>query len=248
MFSACLTSPQLGTFVHGGVSPGSLRPSCTLAKFSSNAITPIDHQGPARSHHAGALLSQDRWVLVGGWDGRGRVRDVHMLDLNTITWSSYALWTGPPPINGPNCVPCEPPVGLSGHSVTRINDQCLLVIGREGGIKTQRRFTSIFYLWLDHAHRTYFYAEGGLNVDSRSGHSAWGLSRSELCLFGGRRSDPIQVLEIGIQELATSNHPEILTRIQALGLKPWPGLRLHGLRYHAWIRLAPRVFLVHGVP
>lgn len=243
MYSACIASPQLGIFVHGGLISGSLRPSNSLSKFNVGTLTPIDHHGPFRSHHAGTLLSHDRWVLVGGWDGHGRARDVHVLDLNSITWSIYTLLTGPPKMVGPNCVPCEPPVGLSGHSVTRINDQCLLIIGREGGIKTQRRFTSIFYLWLDHTQQTYFYAEGSQNVDSRSGHSALVLSRSELALFGGRKNDPVQILDIVTQELGLSSHPEILNRIQELEPK---ASKLYGLRYHAWIRLAPRVFLVHG--
>ena len=43
----------------------------------------------------------------------------------------------------------DPPVGLSGHSVTKINDSLLCVIGREGSVRIQRRFGQIYFLHLD---------------------------------------------------------------------------------------------------
>jgi len=42
----------------------------------------------------------------------------------------------------------QPPVGLSSHTATAINDNLICVLGREGGIKTQRRFGDLFLLHL----------------------------------------------------------------------------------------------------
>jgi hypothetical protein len=81
-------------------------------------------------------------ILVGGWNGKKRSNSVHAFDLKDKKWIGLKEWTG-----GRQRVP--PPVGLSSHTATAINDKLVCVLGREGGIKTQRRFGDLFLLNLD---------------------------------------------------------------------------------------------------
>ena len=81
-------------------------------------------------------------ILVGGWNGRKRSNSVHAFNLTDQKWICVKEWAG-----GRGRVP--PPVGLSGHTATAINDRLICILGREGGIKTQRRFGDLFLLNLD---------------------------------------------------------------------------------------------------
>ena len=81
---------------------------------------------------------------------------------------------------------CEPPVGLSGHTATLINSKLICVIGREGGIKIQRRFGQMFFLHLDIPHKKYWYSEAPVTIQSRSGHTT--------IFQNGDKSDNIDLL------------------------------------------------------
>jgi hypothetical protein len=81
-------------------------------------------------------------VLVGGWTGKKRSHTVHVFDTDVKKWLSVTEWAG-----GKGRV--APPVGLSSHTATPINDRLICVLGREGGVKTQRRFGDLFLLHLD---------------------------------------------------------------------------------------------------
>ncbi|XP_038656726.1 kelch domain-containing protein 9-like [Scyliorhinus canicula] len=149
--------------------------------------------GPSRSHH-GAVTLHDRWLLlVGGWDGKRRVVEVHAFDLE-----AGGGWNELTPGHG-----SQPPVGLSGHTCTKLSDREVVVVGREGGIHTQRRFASIFTLHVDIFAQRYWYKERESRTASRSGHSAiltrvhgHATSRYELLVFGGRNSPEIEMVGI----------------------------------------------------
>jgi hypothetical protein len=47
-------------------------------------------------------------------------------------------------------------VGLSSHTATAVNGDTVVVIGREGGVREQRRFGDVFLLRLDFERRTYY--------------------------------------------------------------------------------------------
>ena len=81
-------------------------------------------------------------ILIGGWTGKKRSNTVHAFDVVKKGWISLKEWP-----DGKNRV--QPPVGLSNHTATAINDNLICVLGREGGIKTQRRFGDLFLLHLD---------------------------------------------------------------------------------------------------
>uniref|UniRef100_A0A8C6VI40 Kelch domain containing 9 n=1 Tax=Naja naja TaxID=35670 RepID=A0A8C6VI40_NAJNA len=131
--------------------------------------------GYRRSHHEAVVLG-DRWLcVVGGWDGSRRVSDVCSFDAEQKQWEGWSARTS------------ETPVGLSSHTCTKLTEHELLVVGREGGLHTQRRYASIFTLHL----------QRGITTASRAGHSAMLLqdygplgksSGYKLLVFGGRDS------------------------------------------------------------
>ncbi|XP_053575799.1 kelch domain-containing protein 9 [Bombina bombina] len=142
-----------------------------------------------RSHHDTVLLGE-RWLcVVGGWDGSKRVSSLFSYDTDRGEW---ALWTEGPTNN--------PPVGLSSHTCTKISDYELRVVGREGGLRTQRRYASVYTLRVNPSTKTYWYKEEESRTASRSGHSAVLLKSNakagnkggySLYVFGGRESAAI---------------------------------------------------------
>lgn len=148
-FHSC-TELQGRFYLVGGLLEGGARiPSSDTVVFDpagGQAVRLPARGSPLRSHHDAALVG-GRWLcVVGGWDGSRRLATVTALDTESGVWE---VWTA----NPDSC----PPVGLSSHTCTRLSDGELRVAGREGGIRTQRRYGSIYTLKLDHRTRTYWY-------------------------------------------------------------------------------------------
>ncbi|XP_075049339.1 kelch domain-containing protein 9 [Mixophyes fleayi] len=145
------------------------------------------HGAFGRSHHDAALLGE-RWLCaVGGWDGSRRVSSVLGWDAETGEWAPWAEGR-----------PSNAPAGLSSHTCTRLSDRELCVVGREGGLRTQRRYASVYTLRVNAGSKTYWYKEEESRTASRSGHSAVLLQSDarrgqqagySLYVFGGRGSD-----------------------------------------------------------
>ncbi|XP_012494979.1 PREDICTED: kelch domain-containing protein 9 isoform X2 [Propithecus coquereli] len=174
-------------YLVGGLLVGGARePSSDTVVFdpAGGQAVPLGAGGsPQRSHHDAAPVG-GRWLcVVGGWDGSRRLATVTALDTERGVWEA---WTATPG----DC----PPAGLSSHTCTRLSDGELRVAGREGGIRTQRRYGSIYTLRLDPRARTYCYKEEGCHTASRSGHCAALLQTPgphpghQLLLFGGCNS------------------------------------------------------------
>ncbi|OCT69499.1 kelch domain-containing protein 9 [Xenopus laevis] len=148
-----------------------------------------EESGFRRSHHDCVLLGDRCLCVAGGWDGSRRVSSVFSYDTVAGEW---AMWAEGPTNN--------PPVGLSSHTCTRITDYELRVIGREGGLRTQRRYSSVYTLRVNTNTKTYWYKEEASRTASRSGHSAVLLPSEtkqgkkagySLYVFGGRESSNI---------------------------------------------------------
>uniref|UniRef100_A0A8C0GZ25 Kelch domain containing 9 n=1 Tax=Chelonoidis abingdonii TaxID=106734 RepID=A0A8C0GZ25_CHEAB len=141
--------------------------------------------GDRRSHHDTAVLA-NRWLcVVGGWDGAHRISAVCCWDTERGQWERWA--------EGPSN---DPPVGLSSHTCTKVSEHELRVVGREGGLRTQRRFASIYTLRVNPATKTYWYKEEESRTASRAGHSAMLLRDTggyQLVVFGGRDSSDCEV-------------------------------------------------------
>ncbi|CAG9467776.1 unnamed protein product [Pedinophyceae sp. YPF-701] len=123
---------------------------------------------PAVSHHTLTAVGDELWA-IGGWTGRRRTADVHVFDTRSGEWRAAA-------VHGD--VPC----GLSSHTATPTHDGRIVVVGREGGVRMQRRWTSVFEL--DTATCAWRELHGS-QVASRAGHSAV-LAGGRLAVWGGR--------------------------------------------------------------
>ena len=188
---------QGNVFIHGGLSSskqsGQPLSSLVMWNVSSNAISEVDtgEDAPCLSHHTANMVGEVM-VLTGGWDGKNRSSKVHAFNLATSQWLKLQHLEDI----------SRPPFGLSGHSCTRIKSSLFCVLGREGGLKIQRRFGDIFLLHLniDPAMNlgTYFWKEAPIKTKSRSGHTAilapslkFGGDLYGLFVFGGRDDESI---------------------------------------------------------
>ena len=154
----------------------------------------------------------------------------------------------------------RPPFGLSGHSCTMIRSSLFCVLGREGGLKIQRKFGDIFLLHLNIDQEsevgTYYWTEAPVKTKSRSGHTAllapslkhggdlWGLF-----VFGGRDDESIHkcgqwkaeeveaTMEVNNQQL----YKDICQLVQ--NMSPCSPT---SLRYHTMASIHKKCVLVHG--
>lgn len=248
--------PNHGLLVHGGLqSPSARQPQSDLrllsVKTQFKEPTVLDQRGPALSHHASCLVKnvdkEDVLILIGGWNGHSRTSKVYAYHLVKKVWINLA--ENP---QGPHRV--DPPIGLSGHTVTKIHSGLVVVIGREGGIKTQRKFGQMFLLHLNLKDRLYWYTESPLMPASRSGHTASlapprppSGNTCDFLVFGGRDIDHVFKCGKWTTELVEDipqSFPRVLENIGKLPQKVFP--RMMGLRYHAMLVLAPDCLLIHG--
>ncbi|XP_078062637.1 kelch domain-containing protein 9-like [Mustelus asterias] len=214
---------------------------------STLAVERVVSGGPPRSHH-GTVTLHDRWLLsVGGWDGKKRVAEVHAFDLE-----AGGGWRELTPGHG-----SQPPVGLSGHTCTKLSDREVVVVGREGGIHTQRRFASVFTLHVDIFAQRYRYKERESHTASRSGHTAiltrvhgQRPSACELLVFGGRNSTEIEVVGIwteGDVRPDPAPVPRLEEHLRALITSGIASPRSPGaLRHHSMTCVGPFAVLYGG--
>ena len=166
-----------GMLVHGGINKVECKkPLNNLYFFSFESEIWSDittEKSPLLSHHACVVLD-NRWlVLVGGWDGRRRRSDINVYDSVKREWVSCKT-------NG-----FPDGSGLSSHSATLLENGKILVIGREGFLKTQRRFSSMFLITASIQSKVFTYERLETIVESRSGHSCCILD-NWLMVMGGR--------------------------------------------------------------
>ncbi|MEE6525400.1 hypothetical protein FKM82_025373, partial [Ascaphus truei] len=179
-------------FLFGGVKSGEPKDAplgdvVTFDPEQKTAERVTQNNAFRRSHHDTVLLG-DRWLcMVGGWDGSRRISSIFSYDTERRDWD---LWAEGPTNN--------PPVGLSSHTCTKISEYELRVVGREGGLRTQRRYASVYTLRVNASSKTYWYREEESRTASRSGHSAVLLHAKDgkkagysLCVFGGRDSSAV---------------------------------------------------------
>ncbi|XP_072284187.1 kelch domain-containing protein 9 [Pyxicephalus adspersus] len=208
----------------------------------------VPEVGARRSHHEAVPL-EERWLcMVGGWDGSRRLSSILGYDTETTEW---AMWNS----EGPN----DPPVGLSSHSCTKISDKELCVVGREGGLRTQRRYASVYTLRVNPGPKTYSYKEEEWHTASRSGHSAVlvrdGAKRTKkvgysLYVFGGRESATVEVVgHWGQDKVQENTEPcaqltEQLTRL--VSTKGAKRAEPKNLRHHSCSVIGPFVVVFGG--
>ncbi len=256
-FSAhALRSSSGVLYVHGGQGHGEalLGDLVSVSPGGRHVSAVRCRGGPRLSHHAGCILADRHLVLVGGWDGKARTASVWMFDLEAAEWERLSLVS--------TKSSSLPPVGLSSHTATPVGDDTIVVVGREGGVRVQRRFGDVFLLRVDVASKTCHFEEAPFKVASRSGHTAvvlasYSSSRPALFVFGGRQDNPVQKIEFpssaGLDVRLTtasdgfSRLSPLMSRVcdSASDVASMSEMKV-GLRHHAALQLSADAFLVHG--
>ncbi|CAF0970095.1 unnamed protein product [Adineta steineri] len=171
-------------YIHGGVKTrGDHAPSNRMFKFQNNTWTEITTEdSPALSYHQCIVMEHGQYIItIGGWDGSKRKSDVYVFDVANTTW--HQTHAAGFPSGG----------GLNNHAVIpfKSHDAGILVIGRDGSLRTQRKHGDAYCLRGDPAKHTFRWEHYPIGVDSRSGHSLIGHS-SSLYIIGGRADHLIQ--------------------------------------------------------
>lgn len=125
---------------------------------------------------------QDTYVLfIGGWNGNNRISDVYVYDtknneiLNTRT-------SGFP--NG---------AGLSSHACNNLSDNSIIIFGREGSLRIQRKYGNCFLLKGSIKSLVYKYEELEVDTASRSGHATLSIDKNHIIVIGGRKDKVTEI-------------------------------------------------------
>ena len=253
-YFACSDWIDHGLLLHGGVPTAtSGKPSNSLFLLPKTSefkeVQLLDNQGPHLSHHQSCIAkfgieSHETLILVGGWNGRTRSSKIFAFDLVTKSWSDLKE-------NSKGHYRVDPPVGLSGHTANLINSSLICVIGREGGIKTQRKFGQMFLLHLDLKNKLYWYTESPIMPKSRSGHTASLAppinNTCNFLIFGGRDIDSLFTCgkwESKMLDTVPRNKVELKKKLLNMPLKSIG--KMIGLRYHDMLVITSDFILIHG--
>ncbi|XP_064652428.1 kelch domain-containing protein 9-like [Lineus longissimus] len=225
-------------YIHGGITVrGSTSPSDQFYKFDPSEASWVEvttHGSPALSHHSSVVLGDRYLILIGGWDGKARTSDVHMYDVEKDKWQGVA--TSGFPVGA----------GLSSFTATLLAKDEILIIGREGSLRIQRRSGNAFSLKLDLGKGIGSYREYPMGVASRSGHTATMIGK-RVIVFGGR-DDKLIEQHPGYSPVPDHRTANVLNsvdaKIEALKLKSVTKLPC-GRKHHIGVEGHGLIF-IHG--
>ncbi|KAL8589141.1 hypothetical protein ACOMHN_052479 [Nucella lapillus] len=226
-----------GLFVHGGVTQKDGKdPSQDLHRLDLNSglwsrvRTP---GGPALSHHCAVAMDNRYMMLIGGWNGLRRTPDVHAYDVQENLWLPLTA------------VGFPEGAGLSSHTANLLSSSEILVIGREGSLRTQRRHGCVYVLSGRVEGGRFKYSAYSQSVSSRSGHTSTFVG-SKLYIVGGRSDNLLEVtqgfhpppplpctLMKTVGEMAKAGHLQVLAKMPC------------GRKHHVAVG-GPGTILLHG--
>ena len=146
-------------------------------------------------------------LVVGGWDGYKRRHHCWMFDTRNLQWTLLQ--------EIPNYDPEQAPAGLSSHTFSQVSENYFIVTGREGSVRYQKRFASIFSLKLNQELTKFEYCRMSHQIDSRSGHSA-----SVVAKFARSSQPKPAVLIIGGRNSTTMDSIPLRTIPEAIKCPP----------------------------
>ncbi|XP_061181620.1 kelch domain-containing protein 9-like [Saccostrea echinata] len=221
-------------YIHGGVeSMDSKTPSNRLYQLSSSegAWTELSFPGsPSLSHHAAVDINDRYIILIGGWNGKSRSSKIYAFDTEKQQWTEPTV-TGFPEDGG-----------LSSHTATVLNSGKILILGREGSLRMQRRHGSMYLLSGSVESGRFIYREYTQATASRSGHTA-NVIGNVLCIVGGRDSNLIEI-HTGFKSLkspapVTNQITRIVDKLPSVSKTP------AGRKNHVSV-VSPGAILIHG--
>lgn len=136
-FGSCVINDVF--YIHGGVKTRADRsPSNRMYKFENQTWTDITtDDSPVLSYHRCVVWNRGQYILaIGGWDGSKRKSDVYVYDVANGSW--HEADSSGFPSDG----------GLNNHAVVPLKskDFEILVIGRDGSLRIQRRHGDAYCL------------------------------------------------------------------------------------------------------
>ena len=185
---------------------------------------------PAVSHHTCVVLDNRYMVLIGGWNGKKRTGDVFAFD------AVYQQWITPP------CTGFPHDAGLSSHTATVLSTGEILILGREGSLRTQRRAGNA-YLLSGGVKKGFTFSEYSHSITSRSGHTT-SIIGSSMIVVGGRNDNLVEV-----QPGFTSGHEasaRCLEKLAPICASLQPMCKLPSGRKHHIASPGPNGVFIHG--
>ncbi|KAL4217714.1 Kelch domain-containing protein 9 [Mactra antiquata] len=170
-------------YIHGGITKHRSKIPCDklycldLSTLIWNEVR-VDG-APALSHHACVTLENRYMVLIGGWNGHGRVSKIFVFDTFDNVWifpkdSGFAEGAG-----------------LSSHTAMVLNNGDILVVGREGCLRTVEKHGNAYILRGSVQKGEFVYTKIFDDIVSRSGHTMNAIGKS-VYIIGGRNDDFIE--------------------------------------------------------
>jgi N-acetylneuraminic acid mutarotase len=172
--------------------------------------------------------------VIGGWDGKARTSDVHVYDVEKSQWKAMA--TSGFPVGA----------GLSSFTATLLAKDEVLIIGREGSLRIQRRSGNAFMMTIDLAKGACRYCDYPMGVASRSGHTVNMIGNCVIVLSG--RADKLIEQHPGYSHSGSHQTASILKTVDAkiddLKMKSMTKLPC-GRKHHVAVE-GPGVIFIHG--
>ena len=221
-------------YIHGGIeTKDGKAPSNKLYQLNSSGESwkELSSPGsPSLSHHQAVALSDRYIILVGGWNGRARSSKIYAFDTEKQLWME-------PTVSG-----FPEDGGLSSHTATALSSGEILILGREGSLRMQRRHGSGYILSGNVESAKFTYKEYTQETASRSGHTA-SIIGNTLYIVGGRDNNLIEMhsgFKSPITPLPVTN--SITSAVGKLNpVSKMPG----GRKNHIAIE-SPGALLIHG--
>ena len=207
-----------------------LQPLCSVLLYDvdTNSVGEVESstRAPMLCKHRMEAVGH-KLLVVGGWDGDKRRHHCWIFDTRHGQWTLLNELV--------NFDPEQAPAGLSSHTFSRISENYFIVTGREGSVRYQKRFASIFQMRLidkDEQKPKFHYTRLSHQIESRSGHSASVVPKfargskeaPAVLIMGGRNSstmDSIPLKQFKEEKIRFPDHyPEFLNIIDKLSMKP----------------------------
>ncbi|KAJ8322028.1 hypothetical protein KUTeg_000499 [Tegillarca granosa] len=221
-------------YIHGGISKkDSTEPSDKLYKLELSSLTWSEinePNSPALSHHACVPLENRYMVLIGGWNGKARTSKIFVYD------TQKNVWLFPKSSGFPE------DAGLSSHTASLLSKGEIIILGREGSLRMQRRSGSV-YILKGSVESGFTYSHHGAAMDSRSGHTT-NFIGSTLIVVGGRND---KLLEIhGGYKSGLSQPVTVTSKFADVAQKLKPVSKMPGGRKNHIAIEGPGAILIHG--
>ncbi|OWF39551.1 kelch domain-containing protein 9-like [Mizuhopecten yessoensis] len=229
----CILGSDL--YIHSGMeTKDGKQPSDKLYRYSAGSASwqEIRATGsPALSHHACVSLAGRYMLLIGGWDGKSRTGKVVAFDSEKQQWL----------VQETSGFPGD--AGLSSHTATLLASGEIIIFGREGSLRMQRRHGNGYMLTGSVESGRFTFKEFTNAAASRSGHTS-NIVGNKLCIVGGRENNLIEIHDRF--KSGESDSQAVPSKLLSIVEKLTPMSKLPGGRKNHITISGPGIIFIHG--